>query len=53
MNQLEEALDAIEKQLSAREKSIRFSLLNDYSRERIIIVDSIGILMAAISVMLI
>jgi 3-deoxy-D-manno-octulosonic-acid transferase len=42
----EEALDAIEKQLSVRMKSIRFSLLNDYSRERIIIVDSIGILMA-------
>jgi len=42
----EEALEAIEKQLPIRIKSIRFSLLNDYSRERIIIVDSIGILMA-------
>ena len=42
----EEALEAIEKQLPFKIKSIRFSLLNDYSRERIIIVDSIGILMA-------
>lgn len=42
----EEALEAIEKQLPFKTKSIRFSLLNDYSRERIIIVDSIGILMA-------
>jgi 3-deoxy-D-manno-octulosonic-acid transferase len=42
----EEALEAIEKQLSSKTKSIRFSLLNDYSRERIILVDSIGILMA-------
>jgi 3-deoxy-D-manno-octulosonic-acid transferase len=42
----EEALEAIEKQLPFRTKSIRFSLLNDYSRERIIIVDSVGILMA-------
>jgi 3-deoxy-D-manno-octulosonic-acid transferase len=42
----EEALEAIEKQLHPKTKSIRFSLLNDYSRERIIIVDSIGILMA-------
>jgi 3-deoxy-D-manno-octulosonic-acid transferase len=42
----EEALEAIEKQLPLKTKSIRFSLLNDYSRERIIIVDSIGILMA-------
>jgi 3-deoxy-D-manno-octulosonic-acid transferase len=42
----EEAVEAIEKQISFKIKSIRFSLLNDYSRERIIIVDSIGILMA-------
>jgi 3-deoxy-D-manno-octulosonic-acid transferase len=42
----EEALEAIEKQLPFKTKSIRFSLLNDYSRERIIIVDSVGILMA-------
>jgi 3-deoxy-D-manno-octulosonic-acid transferase len=42
----EEAMEAIEMQLPFRTKSIRFSLLNDYSRERIIIVDSIGILMA-------
>jgi 3-deoxy-D-manno-octulosonic-acid transferase len=42
----EEALEAIENQLPFKTKSIRFSLLNDYSRERIIIVDSIGILMA-------
>jgi len=42
----EEALEAIEKQLPFKTKSIRFSLLNDYSHERIIIVDSIGILMA-------
>jgi 3-deoxy-D-manno-octulosonic-acid transferase len=42
----EEALDAIEKQLLPKIKSIRFSQLNDYSRERIILVDSIGILMA-------
>jgi|WetSurMetagenome_2_1015567.scaffolds.fasta_scaffold12954_3 3-deoxy-D-manno-octulosonic-acid transferase len=42
----EEALEAIEKQLPFKIKSIRFSLLNDYSRERIILVDSVGILMA-------
>jgi 3-deoxy-D-manno-octulosonic-acid transferase len=42
----EEALEAIEKQLPSKAKSIRFSMLNDYSRERIILVDSIGILMA-------
>jgi 3-deoxy-D-manno-octulosonic-acid transferase len=42
----EEALEAIEKQLPFKIKSIRFSLLNDYLRERIILVDSIGILMA-------
>lgn len=42
----EEALDAIEKHLSSKNKSIRFSLLNDYSRERVILVDSVGILMA-------
>ncbi len=42
----EEALEAIEKQLPFKIKSIRFSLLNDYSHERIVIVDSVGILMA-------
>jgi len=42
----EEALEAIEKQIPFKIKSIRFSLLNDYSRERIVIVDSVGILMA-------
>jgi 3-deoxy-D-manno-octulosonic-acid transferase len=42
----EEALEAIEKRLPFKTKSIRFSLLNDYSRERIILVDSVGILMA-------
>jgi 3-deoxy-D-manno-octulosonic-acid transferase len=42
----EYALEAIEKQLHAKTKSIRFSLLNDYSREHVILVDSVGILMA-------
>jgi 3-deoxy-D-manno-octulosonic-acid transferase len=42
----EYALEAIEKQLHSKAKSIRFSLLNDYSRERVILVDSVGILMA-------
>jgi 3-deoxy-D-manno-octulosonic-acid transferase len=42
----EEALETIEHQFNSKTKSIRFSLLNDYSHEPVIIVDSIGILMA-------
>jgi 3-deoxy-D-manno-octulosonic-acid transferase len=42
----EEALDAIEKELNSHIKSLRFSALNDYNREPVIIVDSVGILMA-------
>ncbi len=42
----EDALEDIENKLSLKPRSIRFSNLNDYANERIIIVDSIGILMA-------
>ncbi len=41
-----EALDAIEMSLGQRPKSIRFSVLNDYNSEPIIVVDSVGILMS-------
>jgi 3-deoxy-D-manno-octulosonic-acid transferase len=42
----EDALEAVEKVLGSKPRSIRFSNLNDYANERIIIVDSIGILLA-------
>lgn len=42
----EDALEDVENRLGSKPRSIRFSNLNDYSNERIIIVDSIGILMA-------
>ena len=42
----EDALEDIENKLGSKPRSIRFSNLNDYSNEHIIIVDSIGILMA-------
>ena len=42
----EDALEDIENKLGSKPRSIRFSNLNDYANERIIIVDSIGILMA-------
>ena len=38
-------LEKIENEFSGRLKTIRFSYLNDYSAERVIIVDSIGILL--------
>ena len=41
-----DALEDIEIKLGAKTRSIRFSNLNDYRGERIIIVDSVGILMA-------
>ncbi len=41
-----DALENIEIKLNFKPKSIRFSDLNDYSNEPVIIVDSIGILMA-------
>ena len=41
-----DALDDIENKLGSKPRSIRFSNLNDYANERIIIVDSVGILMA-------
>lgn len=41
-----EALEHIEIDLDFKPTSIRFSDLNDYSNEKVIIVDSIGILMA-------
>lgn len=40
-----EALEAIETALGQRPRSIRFSGLNDYHQEPVIIVDSVGILM--------
>jgi 3-deoxy-D-manno-octulosonic-acid transferase len=42
----ESALEDIEHTLGSKPRSIRFSNLIDYSNERIILVDSIGILMA-------
>jgi 3-deoxy-D-manno-octulosonic-acid transferase len=42
----EDALENIEYTFGSRPRTIRFSNLNDYANERIIIVDSIGILMA-------
>ena len=42
----EDALEDVENKLGSKPRSIRFSNLNDYSNEHIIIVDSIGILMA-------
>ncbi|MGD1046585.1 MAG: glycosyltransferase N-terminal domain-containing protein, partial [Bacteroidota bacterium] len=42
----EDALENIEYTLGSKPRTIRFSNLNDYANERIIIVDSIGILMA-------
>jgi 3-deoxy-D-manno-octulosonic-acid transferase len=42
----EDNLEAIEKELGGRFSSIRFSHLQQYTGERIIIVDSVGILMA-------
>ena len=41
----EDALEDVENKLSSKPLSIRFSNLNDYSNEHIIIVDSVGILM--------
>jgi 3-deoxy-D-manno-octulosonic-acid transferase len=41
----EDALEDVENKLGSKPRSIRFSNLNDYANERIIIVDSIGILM--------
>jgi 3-deoxy-D-manno-octulosonic-acid transferase len=41
----ERALEAIEKQFNSHISSIRFSALNDYSNESVILVDSVGILM--------
>ena len=42
----EDALEDVENKLGSKPRSIRFSNLNDYANERIIIVDSVGILMA-------
>ncbi len=42
----EQTLDRIEYQLNGKIKNIRFSNLNDYSNEQVIIVDSVGILMS-------
>ena len=42
----EDALEDIENKLGSKPRAIRFSNLNDYANERIILVDSIGILMA-------
>ena len=42
----ENALEDVEHNIGAKPRSIRFSNLNDYANEHIIIVDSIGILMA-------
>jgi 3-deoxy-D-manno-octulosonic-acid transferase len=42
----EDALEDVENKLGSKPRSIRFSNLNDYANEHIIIVDSIGILMA-------
>ena len=42
----EDALETIEYTCGSKPRTIRFSNLNDYANERIIIVDSIGILMA-------
>jgi len=41
-----DALESIETSLGQRPKSIRFSSLNDYNNEQVIIVDSVGILMS-------
>jgi len=40
-----ETLERLEQSLNGRLRSIRFSALNDYSNENVILVDSIGILM--------
>jgi 3-deoxy-D-manno-octulosonic-acid transferase len=42
----EDALEDIEYTFGSKPRTIRFSNLNDYANERIILVDSIGILMA-------
>ena len=42
----EDALENIEYAFGSKPRTIRFSNLNDYANERIILVDSIGILMA-------
>ena len=42
----EDALEDIEIKIGSKPRAIRFSDLNDYANERIILVDSIGILMA-------
>ncbi|RPI03756.1 MAG: 3-deoxy-D-manno-octulosonic acid transferase [Ignavibacteriae bacterium] len=42
----EDALEDIENKLGSKPRSIRFSNLIDYANERMIIVDSVGILMA-------
>jgi 3-deoxy-D-manno-octulosonic-acid transferase len=42
----EDALEDVENKIGSKPRSIRFSNLNDYANERIIIVDSIGILLA-------
>ncbi|MGA2623783.1 MAG: glycosyltransferase N-terminal domain-containing protein [Bacteroidota bacterium] len=41
-----ETLERIEYRLNAQISSIRFSMLSDYNNERLIIIDSVGILMA-------
>jgi 3-deoxy-D-manno-octulosonic-acid transferase len=41
-----DVIEDIEFKLGGRSRSIRFSSLNDYNGERIIIVDSVGVLMA-------
>jgi 3-deoxy-D-manno-octulosonic-acid transferase len=41
-----DTLDQIEIQFDKKNRTIRFSALNDYNDERIIIVDSVGVLMA-------
>ena len=42
----EDALEDVEIKIGSKPRTIRFSNLNDYANERIILVDSIGILMA-------
>ena len=42
----EDALEDVEIKIGSKPRAIRFSNLNDYANERIILVDSIGILMA-------
>jgi len=41
-----EALETIETKLNSDIQTIRFSAMNDYNNERVIIIDSVGILMA-------